>query len=262
VPQQIATDLPSGFEFWALPPEEAIAHFRALGVEITSDWRALWSKSERRAFTVAKLTQLDLLEFAYGEVDKAIAEGMSLSEFQERMTDRFEEAGWGEEFSSSRLEAIYRTNLASEYAAGEWEQMQESASERARFGEETFLEFNAVGDSRTRPEHEERSGTVLPIDDPWFLDNSPPLDFSCRCWVTEHSEQSMQRYGLEATARPDFPMVEYEHPHTGETLMAPQGVQAGFGKRNWDVAVHQEYERRLAAAPAAIRKAVGKDRAA
>ena len=254
---QPAIDLPLGFEFWALPPEEAIAYFRSLGITVTEDYRDLWGLEERRAFTVAKLTQLDLLEFAYAEIDKGIAEGKSLEEFQEHMQTRLEEAGWGGEIStSSRLENIYRTNLASAYSAGEWRQIQAAAAERAQFGEQTFLEYNAVGDSRTREEHEERSGTVLPIDDEWWDDNYPPLDYQCRCWVTEHTESTLARYGLSETDRPNFPDVEYEHPETGEAITAPQGVRPGFGRRNWDTAVRAEYDRRLAATAPEIRRAV------
>lgn len=252
-----AVDLPPGFEFFALPPAEAIRYFQALGIEPTWDYREMWTAEQRRAFTVAKLTQLDLLEFAYREVDRGIAEGMSLSEFQQRMTERLDEAGWGGVLGSSRLENIYRTNLASAYSAGEWERIEASAAERAANGEVTYLEFNAVGDSRTREDHEARSGTVLPVTDPWFLENTPPLDFNCRCWLTEHTESTLARYGLKPTERPDTPPVEVENPHTGERFTVPQGVAPGFGRHNWDTAVREIYDQRMAAALPAVRRAVG-----
>lgn len=251
-----AAALPEGFEFFSLPPEQAIQYFRRLGIEITDDYRDLWSKEQRRAFTVAKLTQLDLLEKVHDLIDGAIADGMSLAEFQEHANEALSAAGWGGKLGSSRLENIYRTNLASAYAAGDHEQMQEAALERAQRGEVTYLEFNAVGDERTRPAHEDRDGTVLPIDDPWWDENTPPLDYECRCWPTEHTERTLDRYGLKQTERPDIPSVAYRNPKTGEELTAPRGVQPGFGRRNWDTAVGDELRRRLAAAPRDLRRAV------
>jgi hypothetical protein len=83
---------------------------------------------------------------------------------------------------------------------------------------------------RTREEHQERSGTVLPIDDEWWTTNTPPLDVNCRCWTVEHTEGSLQRYGLDVTEAPDIPDVEYEHPKTRERITVPEGVQPGFGR--------------------------------
>ena len=79
---------------------------------------------------------------------------------------------------------------------------------------------------------------------------------NCRCWVTEHTQQSLKRYGLDETGRPDIPDVEYEHPKTGEKLTVPEGVRPGFGQRNWDSAIRDVYEQRLAAAAPEVRRAI------
>jgi SPP1 gp7 family putative phage head morphogenesis protein len=248
-----------GIRFEALPPERAMAYFRRLGVQVTSDYRELWSVSQRRAFTVAKLTQLDLLEKVRDLIDRAIADGISLAEFTDSVEDDLAAAGWGGELSSSRLENIYRTNLASSYSAGEWEQIAESAAARAERGKRTLLTYHAVGDERTREEHEALSGTTLPIDDPFWDECYPPIDFSCRCWVTEETDASLERDGLTVSDRPATEYVTYRNPHTEEEIRVPQGVEPGFGQRNWDTAVRDELGRRLAATSPDLRRAIRSD---
>jgi SPP1 gp7 family putative phage head morphogenesis protein len=244
--------LPAGFEFESMPPEQAMAYFRALGITPTWDYRELWGLEQRRAFTVAKLTQLDLLEKVHDLIDDAIAKGTSLFEFQEALTDELTDAGWGGKAISTRLENIYRTNLATAYAAGEDEQLQESAQARAARGLRTLWTYQAVGDTRTRETHQERAGTTLPAEDAWWGNNRPPIDFCCRCWVDEETDMSRE------TERPDIPNVTYRNPQTGEEISVPRGVQPGFGTRNWDSAVGDELRRRLAQAKPEIRRAVAR----
>ena len=84
----------------------------------------------------------------------------------------------------------------------------------------------------------------------------PPLSWNCRCWVTEHAESELAADGITPTERPDIPNVEYENPKTGERITVPAGVHPGFGQRNWDTAVREVYEQRLAAARPEVRRGV------
>ena len=251
-----------GFLFETFSPEEVLSYFRSQGIQITDDYRDLISDERYRAFTVAKLTQLELLTEVHGEIDKAISRGISLTQFQDELIPSLQRAGWlggDEKKLSTRLENIYRTNLAGSYAAGEDEQRRTAALDRAARGIRTFQEYHAVGDSRTRETHLERDGIVLPIDHPFWDANTPPLDYQCRCWITSHVEDQLERRGLKVTPESEleeYKPVEWRNKITGEIIKVSPGVQPGFGYRDWRQSLKDALAQRLAAAPSGIRKAV------
>ena len=41
--------------------------------------------------------------------------------------------------------------------------------------------YDAVNDSRTRPQHLEWDGLVLPVDHPFWKTHAPPNGWGCRC---------------------------------------------------------------------------------
>jgi SPP1 gp7 family putative phage head morphogenesis protein len=234
------------FGFESLPYDQAVNYFKSLGVQPTWSYQDLWNQTGKTAFTVAKLTELSLLEQVYDFMTDAIKNGKSLADFTNEMQGLLEQSGWGE-LSTARIENIYRTNMASAYSAGEWEQMQESALARAERGEITYLEGNSVGDERTREEHAEAmDGVILPIDDPYWDTHTPPLGFECRCWLTEMTEQSLERYGLEPSEEAPDLGTETVTDKDGNTYEVPVGVTLGFGGHNWDEAIEDAYQTALA----------------
>ncbi|EEB7342869.1 phage head morphogenesis protein, partial [Salmonella enterica] len=46
---------------FGLPPERAIAYLKNKGYNITWDWEDMWQDAHAKAFTVAKLTRMDIL---------------------------------------------------------------------------------------------------------------------------------------------------------------------------------------------------------
>jgi SPP1 gp7 family putative phage head morphogenesis protein len=50
-----------------------------------------------------------------------------------------------------------------------------------------YLMYNAMEDDRVRPEHAALDGLVLPVDDPFWAQHTPPWDWGCRCWRTQVS---------------------------------------------------------------------------
>jgi len=61
--------------FAILAPDEAIAAFRRRDLLPSFAWEDVWQEEHARAFTVAKLLRMDLLQFVRDELDRAIAEG-------------------------------------------------------------------------------------------------------------------------------------------------------------------------------------------
>lgn len=74
-------------------------------------------------------------------------------------------------------DTVYRTNVASAYAAGEWQQSLTP----------DMIEINpakmyaAVGDSDTRPNHDAANGLIAGVTDAIWDVFAPPMGFRCRC---------------------------------------------------------------------------------
>ncbi len=221
-----------------LPPEEAIRALRAKGYVIGHDWRDVWAEEHMAAFTVAKVGELDLLADIRGAVDKALAEGTTLRDFQKGLQPLLEERGWwgrkkvtdpltGEERivqlgSPRRLQTIFRTNLRMAYATGRWDRIQRVKSRMP------YLRYTAVMDDRTRPEHASWHGTILPVDDPWWETHAPPNGWNCRCRLIQLSATQMRRAGWKVSERPPVKMRDWPNKRTGERVAVPEGIDAGF----------------------------------
>lgn len=192
-----------------LPFEEAIEFFRSKGFALTPEgWAQLWAAANAQAFTVARVTQMDVLMDIREAVDQALAEGTSLGEFKRQLRPLLERKGWfaptGEtavdampdgtmrkRLTPWRLENIYRTNLQSAYSTGRYQQMMETAEDRP------YWQYMAILDKRTRPAHAAMHGKVYdhrhPVWDKWY----PPNGFNCRCYVKTLSERQVRQRGLE-----------------------------------------------------------------
>ncbi|HEX7128296.1 MAG TPA: phage minor head protein [Thermodesulfobacteriota bacterium] len=223
----------------ALPPADAVRFFEQKGYRIGFDWRDVWAHEHSRAFTVAKAMRVDLLEDIRRAVDDAIREGTTLADFQRRLQPLLEAKGWwgrqpvtdprsGETRiaqlgSPARLKTIFRTNLATSYAAGRWARIERTKASRP------YLRYVATLDDRTRPQHRAWHGIVRPVDDAFWQTHYPPNGWNCRCAVQSLSERDLGRYGYELSPPPEIRMVPYRNPRTGETLLVPEGIDPGFG---------------------------------
>lgn len=249
-----------------LPPEEALKLFRSKGYKIGFAWQDVWQQEHEAAFTVAKMMDLDLLRDVRGAVDKAIAEGKTFREFRRNIEPTLHDAGWwgrkeqidpvtGEKRevqlgSVRRLRTIFRVNMQTAYAAGDWKQIEDNAQSAP------YLMYDAIDDGRTRPEHKAWDGTVLRWDDPWWDTHRPPNGWNCRCGTIQLSARDVERLGKKpATQPPKFSndTREYVNPRTGEVIDVPRGVDPGWaynpGKER--VAQMRATERdKLEAAPA------------
>lgn len=201
----------------SLPPAQAIAYFKAKGLEISWNWRDVWAQANRDAFTVAKLTQLDLLQTIKDSLDAALSGGTSYSDWKKDLKPQLIEAGWwgqrevlqgntGEITkvqlgSEERLRTIFLTNMQSSYAAGKWEDVQANKEDRP------YLEYRAVRDAKSRAAHSAMDGIILPVDHPFWLTNYPPNGFNCRCTVRALTAAQAEKRGISAS--PDTKETEH-----------------------------------------------------
>lgn len=223
-----------------LAPERAIEFFREKGLKTSFAWQDMLHEEHDRAFTVAKMMDLDLLSDVKAHVDRAIAEGRTFREFARDLQPELMRRGWwgkaemtdpltGEHKlvqlgSPRRLQTIFRTNLRTAYAAGHWARIRETAESAP------YLMYTAVLDARTRPQHRAWHGTVLPWDHPWWRTHTPPNGWNCRCTVIQLSRRDLEKLGKSGPDDPPpSPTRSWTNPRTGEVLEVPVGVDPGWG---------------------------------
>lgn len=222
-----------------LPPEEAIAFFRDKGLIGSFAWQDVWAAEHELAFTVAKMADLDLLADVRDAVDEAIAEGQTLAQFKARITPTLVKAGWWgvkeqvdpltgktqlvQLGSARRLETIFRTNMMTAYAAGEWQQIEETSDDAP------YLMYDAVDDNRTREQHRAWDGTVLRWDDPWWNTHRPPNGYNCRCSTIQLGIDELDLVGkTKPDTAPPIKTREWTNRRTGEVMQIPLGIDPGF----------------------------------
>lgn len=190
-----------------LPPEKAIKYFRSKGYTLSWDWYDTLKEAHARAFTVAHVARMDVLQDIRGMVDKSISEGLTFNEFRKQLEPKLKTKGWwgwketineetGEitkhlEGSPHRLKTIYRMNMTSAFNAGREAHFQENKKYRP------YGMYVAVMDPRTRESHAELNGSVYPLDDPFWDAFTPPIDWNCRCRKRALSDRAIERKGLK-----------------------------------------------------------------
>ncbi|MBN2060710.1 MAG: minor capsid protein [Deltaproteobacteria bacterium] len=190
-----------------LPFLEAIKFSREKGLKISpASWRDVWQQAQIRAFTVARVTAMDVLIDIRDEVDKAISGGKSLGEFKKELREKLEKKGWfapkgdraeiempdgtvRKRLTGWRLETIYRSNLQTAYSTGRHKQMMESVTR-------VYWQYMAIMDAVTRPDHGAQHGKVFHRDHPFWDQWYPPNGFGCRCYVKTLSLRQMEQRGF------------------------------------------------------------------
>lgn len=201
-------------ELKPLPFDEAIRFFRDKGLAVSPlSWRDVWADANVRAFTVARVAAMDVLEDIRKEVDLAVSAGVTLRDFKASLAETLARRGWlappeeppeeilpdgtvRKRLTPWRLDTIFRTNVQSAYNTGRYRQMIENAPRRP------WWLYDAVNDARTRPAHAAMDGKVYRFDHPVWDRWYPPNGFNCRCTVRTLSDRDMERRGLRESTRP------------------------------------------------------------
>ncbi|PZA07761.1 MULTISPECIES: phage minor head protein [unclassified Meiothermus] len=182
----------------AVDPEAALEFFRSRLPVTDPEFRALSDAARRRAFFVAGLARLDLVQEVMNALDAALAEGETFERFRERLSQQVARA-WGGQ-SPHRLRTIFDTNLQMAYGAGRWRAANELRDSRPYWGLEVVL------DGRTSSICRNLAGVVRPADDPFWTNHIPPLHFRCRTALVTYSAE--QARGRVSQTVPDQPPLE------------------------------------------------------
>lgn len=220
-------------EFTSLPFDQAIDFFRDKVELPTETWKDLWKGQHSRAFVVAGATKNALLADLRGAVDKALAEGTTLAEFQKDFDEIVARHGWDFKGPAAwRAKVIYDTNLSTAYAAGHYKQMTSGAVLKLR----PFWRYVPSSSVSPNPAHVPWYNVVLPADDPWWQSHYPPNDWGCKCGVVNMSARELERlereevdgdFPIQRTA-PDEGTYEWTDKATGEVHDLPRGIGPGW----------------------------------
>jgi len=182
------------------PPKEAIEYLSKKYPELHFDYDEIVHEAHHRAFTVAKITKLDLLKDIQESIIEAKKSGESFESWKKGLVPILKKKGWwghvrvtnpktGEEkeifVGSRRLRTIFFTNTRVAYNVGRWKH-------QSRLDDAPYLRYVSILDSHTRPSHKSMNGVIRHRDDDFWATNYPPNGWNCRCRVQALSMDSIK----------------------------------------------------------------------
>ncbi len=222
------------------PSPEVVKYFKNKGIKGSYSWKDIFEKEHAYNFTVAKATEIEVLQTLKEDIQKAIDEGLSFRSYQKVAEERLQKLGWwgekkqidpktGKEElvqlgSKRRLETIFNTNIRTANASGKWERIDRTKKLLP------YLQYK-LGSSRVhREEHKTYADTVLPVDDAFWSTHYPPNGWGCKCWVRQISNEEAQNLGISDS--PPRPYKEVLNERTGKIEKQYDGVSLGFASNS------------------------------
>lgn len=160
--------------FEKLPFTEAIDALRERLAIFKGDFLRLETANRSRAFTMARISDIGLLETIHDELTTAITNGETYRDFEIRLDDLRKRSGWTGT-SPWHYRLVYDTNMSMAYSAGRVQQGQRSGLAAWRY-------LPSLSDE-PRVEHEAYYNKVFRMTPGTPV---PPIDFNCNCgweWV-------------------------------------------------------------------------------
>lgn len=204
-----------------LKPEKAIEYFESKGYKITWDWKELWQQAHAKAFAVAKVMKLDILQGFHDEIDRSIKEGLTYEDFEKNIESFLRRKGWWGKVRASevpgfdpergidpnkeiqlgsprRLKTIYRVNMQTSYSAGRYKGL----LNQVRF--RPYWQYLQIQRKTKRHDHFLLHEKVFMWDDPIWNTIYPPNGFFCGCRVVSLTKAEMEERGLKVSNGSDI----------------------------------------------------------
>ena len=194
-------------KLFKMTPERVIDYFENKGLKTSFDWHEVYADAHAKAFTVAKMTELELLSDTKKLLENAIKEGKTQAEFKKEAMSLFQKKGWDgykevidpktgdvkkvELGTPSRIKKIYNCNINSAYATGRYKEMLEEIDIAP------YWQYMAIMDGKTRPEHQALHLKVFRADDSFWGNFYPPNGWNCRCFVRNLTKEEVEKQGLK-----------------------------------------------------------------
>ena len=192
-------------------PTAVYEYLKSKKPETHFDYDEIVHDAHKKAFTVAKMMNLDLLKDTQASLTKAFKEGVGFDEWKKGVKPMLAKKGWlgnikvkdpktGEEkeiyVGNRRLRTIFNTNMRTAYAKARYENQMQSLGE--------YFRYTAVLDNRTREAHRKLHGKTLPKTDKFWDTNYPPNGWGCRCKVQVLTEAECVARGIVPLADGSF----------------------------------------------------------
>lgn len=248
-------------------PQEAIDFLAAKKLKVGFDYRDVWRHEHAGQFTIAKMSELDMLSDTRDSLVESLRAGKTFRQWSKQITPELQKRGWWgvaeatdpltgktgqvQLGSPRRLHTIYDANIRTARAAGQWERIQRTVTTHP------YLLYQLGPSLRHRPQHVAWCGTLLPVDDPFWGWAMPPNGYGCKCWVRQvsHAEYGRLRdrgyqdplspqiidpkTGLPtghrqtrllpvSTDAPEITWRKYVNKRTGEIERVPDGIDPGW----------------------------------
>ena len=177
---------------FGLAPEKAITYLNSKGLHVGWNWQDTLDDAHARSFTIAKMTQLDLLSDTRKAIAQAMKDGVGFKGFAENITPVMEAKGWwgkkevvnpeGDKQivqlgSPRRLTTIYHTNRRTAVMAAKYQRLCEAI--------DTHPVWVYVHNDSPHPRqpHVLMNGAAYSALDPIWARIFPPNAFGCHCTV-------------------------------------------------------------------------------
>jgi SPP1 gp7 family putative phage head morphogenesis protein len=168
--------------------DEAVDHFASRVVLSDDERKTIPADARSRAFWIAGVAQLDIVQRVQDRLAKAIADGTTVEDFKKAVRADLKTQ------TDAHIETVFRNATQTAYNAGRWHQM--SAPSVVRF--RPYWLFDAILDGRTTQVCKVCGGTLLAADDPWWDTHWPPLHHRCRSSVRCLRRSEAEKRGISA----------------------------------------------------------------
>ena len=207
--------------------DEAVEWFRRRVVVSPEEFDILTDRAKAEAFTIGGVTQLNVIQEVFNEIDKALDRGESIEEFKRRVSDRLSRA-WGGE-NPSRVGLIFRNATARAHSAGRLEQLSQPSLTSIL----PYRLYDAVRDGNTSTICINLDGTILRHDHPRWSVIWPQNHHGCRGGVRAITAAEAKRKGISKA--PDTEPAEgFAAPPTDISTLKPK--QEKFDPMLWKIA--------------------------
>lgn len=184
-------------DFTPRPANEAAAVFGRKTAVDAAFFDRLSADGKRRAFKIAGIHKVRLVQRARDIVERAIRDGTSFADVRRELARLFKKEKQVAPLAA-RLRLMFQQNAQEAYNDARREVLDDSEITAAF----PFRQYLTVGNGRAgvngvRPSHAALHGKVFRWDDPFWDSFTPPWDYNCRCTMVALTAGQVRRMGVK-----------------------------------------------------------------
>lgn len=214
---------------FGLAPEKAIEYLDSKGLHVGWNWQDTLDEAHARSFTIAKMTQLDLLSDTRKAIMQAMADGTGFKGFEQTIAPVMQAKGWwGQKTvinpsgdaqrvqlgSPRRLTTIYHTNRRSAVMAAKYQRLCEAIETHP------YWQYLHHDSAHPRLNHLALHGAVYAATDVFWTYGFPPNGFGCKCTVKALTASRAEKAGIAKSDMRSFTQDIGLNKSSGEIYQA------------------------------------------